>query len=164
MSKARAEELALLVRAGWRVVSLESFEEDRALKLLERVAAASDRTCLPWTLGSGLGSYAETLPDAVTIPYEDIPHFPLPDQRSSQAPQQVVEQLLVAVAAQGREDQLAIGEDLLEPGDQRQHLPFSRRQIGAGWGWFGSRLDQRLSSSRVNGGPAVMGIADRPGH
>lgn len=30
------------------------------------------------TLGSGLGSYADTLPDAITVPYADIPHFPLP--------------------------------------------------------------------------------------
>ena len=30
------------------------------------------------TLGSGLSSYAETLPDAITIPYSDIPHFPRP--------------------------------------------------------------------------------------
>ncbi len=30
------------------------------------------------TLGSGLGAYADSLPDAVTIPYEDIPHFPVP--------------------------------------------------------------------------------------
>jgi purine-nucleoside phosphorylase len=30
------------------------------------------------TLGSGLGSYADGLPDAVTVPYSDIPHFPVP--------------------------------------------------------------------------------------
>lgn len=30
------------------------------------------------TLGSGLGGYADGLPDAVTIPYADIPHFPVP--------------------------------------------------------------------------------------
>lgn len=29
-------------------------------------------------LGSGLGGYATTLPEAVTIPYEDIPGFPAP--------------------------------------------------------------------------------------
>ncbi len=29
-------------------------------------------------LGSGLGEYAEHLPDAVTIPYEDVPGFPVP--------------------------------------------------------------------------------------
>lgn len=30
------------------------------------------------TLGSGLGTYADTLPEAIEIPYADIPHFPLP--------------------------------------------------------------------------------------
>ncbi len=30
------------------------------------------------TLGSGLGGYADGLTDAVTIPYADIPHFPVP--------------------------------------------------------------------------------------
>jgi len=29
-------------------------------------------------LGSGLGDYAETLPDAITIAYEDVPGFPVP--------------------------------------------------------------------------------------
>ncbi len=30
------------------------------------------------TLGSGLGGYADGLPNAVAIPYADIPHFPVP--------------------------------------------------------------------------------------
>ena len=30
------------------------------------------------TLGSGLGGYADSLPGAVSIPYADIPHFPVP--------------------------------------------------------------------------------------
>ena len=30
------------------------------------------------TLGSGLSGYATTLPDAITIPYSEIPHFPRP--------------------------------------------------------------------------------------
>ena len=29
-------------------------------------------------LGSGLGDYADTLEDAISIPYSDIPHFPVP--------------------------------------------------------------------------------------
>ena len=56
-----AEELTHVIRSGWRLVALESFEEDRALKLLERVAAGSDRTCLPWTLGSGLGAQGNSI-------------------------------------------------------------------------------------------------------
>ncbi len=30
------------------------------------------------TLGSGLGGYADSVPEAVAIPYADIPHFPVP--------------------------------------------------------------------------------------
>ena len=32
------QELTLLLRAGWRVIALESFEEERALRVLERAA------------------------------------------------------------------------------------------------------------------------------
>lgn len=56
-----ADELTHLVRAGWRLVALESFEEDRALLLVERVAKACDRECLPWSLASGLGTQGKTL-------------------------------------------------------------------------------------------------------
>jgi SpoVK/Ycf46/Vps4 family AAA+-type ATPase len=55
MSAACAEELRALVRAGWRLVALETFEEDRALALLERAAAGAGAACLRWTLASGLG-------------------------------------------------------------------------------------------------------------
>jgi AAA+ superfamily predicted ATPase len=54
VSAACAEELRALVRSGWRLVALESFEEDRALALLERAAAAAGAACLRWTLASGL--------------------------------------------------------------------------------------------------------------
>jgi hypothetical protein len=49
------EELRALVRAGWRLVALETFEEDRALARIERAAAAAGAACLRWTLASGLG-------------------------------------------------------------------------------------------------------------
>ena len=52
---ATGDELRALVRAGWRVIALESFEEDRALALLERSAASAKARCLRWTLASGLG-------------------------------------------------------------------------------------------------------------
>ncbi len=39
-------------------------------------------------LGSGLGEYAEHLPDAVTIPYEDVPGFPVPSGRPRWVPHQ----------------------------------------------------------------------------
>ena len=38
-----AEELLALVRSGWRLLALETFEEERALSLLERAAEALER-------------------------------------------------------------------------------------------------------------------------
>ncbi|HEY5658527.1 MAG TPA: hypothetical protein VIY27_12135, partial [Myxococcota bacterium] len=55
MSSACAEELRALVRSGWRLVALETFEEDRALSLLERAATGAGAACVRWTLASGLG-------------------------------------------------------------------------------------------------------------
>ena len=54
--------------------------------LYERLHEASDyvtgragrRHRIAITLGSGLGGYADSLSEAVTIPYADIPHFPVP--------------------------------------------------------------------------------------
>jgi len=54
MSSSPVEELALLIRSGWRAVAFESFEEDRAMALLERVAKNLERACVPWSLASGL--------------------------------------------------------------------------------------------------------------
>ena len=48
------DELRALVRAGWRLLALETFEEDRALGLLERVAQALERRCVAWSCASGL--------------------------------------------------------------------------------------------------------------
>jgi ATP-dependent 26S proteasome regulatory subunit len=59
MSPTCAEELQLLIRSGWNLVALESCEEDRALALLERVAQATERRCIPWTLASGLEIQSE---------------------------------------------------------------------------------------------------------
>lgn len=53
MSREQAEELGLLVRAGWRVVAFESFEEDRALRMLGKVAAATKRTFRAWSRTAG---------------------------------------------------------------------------------------------------------------
>ena len=53
MSGALREELQALLRAGWRMIALETFEEERALKLLESVAEAMGRVCIPWSLASG---------------------------------------------------------------------------------------------------------------
>jgi hypothetical protein len=47
-------ELELLLRSGWRVVCLETFEEDRALRVLEQVARTQERTLVPWSSAAGL--------------------------------------------------------------------------------------------------------------
>lgn len=54
MSKAAERELLLLLRAGFRLVALESFEEERALRLLERVAKRAERSFHTWSVASGL--------------------------------------------------------------------------------------------------------------
>jgi hypothetical protein len=51
---ASADELRVLLRSGWRVLALETFEEERALQLLERVASAQGGACLPWSVARGL--------------------------------------------------------------------------------------------------------------
>jgi ATP-dependent 26S proteasome regulatory subunit len=48
------KELGWLLRAGYRVVAFESFEEDRALRVLERAAAQSERTLAVWSSAAGL--------------------------------------------------------------------------------------------------------------
>jgi len=53
MSPSPKEELALLIRAGWRVIAFETFEEDRALGMVERVAQSLERKCDPWSLATG---------------------------------------------------------------------------------------------------------------
>ena len=53
-------------------IPMEHYEEAAAyirLRMTER-----PEVCL--VLGSGLGRLAEEVEDAVSIPYEDIPHFP----------------------------------------------------------------------------------------
>jgi ATPase family associated with various cellular activities (AAA) len=50
---AAADELRLLVRAGWRLAVFETFEEERALNLLERVASGSERKLVTWTVAAG---------------------------------------------------------------------------------------------------------------
>ena len=54
MSRAVAEELRTLIRAGWRLLAFESFEEERAISLLEKVAEGCDRATLRWTVAGGL--------------------------------------------------------------------------------------------------------------
>ncbi len=56
MSADCAEELQLLILSGWNLIALESSEEDRALALLHRLAQATERRCITWTLASGLNT------------------------------------------------------------------------------------------------------------
>ena len=55
-----AEELLALLRSGWRLLALETFEEERALSLLERAAEALERPCIPWSLAMGLARAPRT--------------------------------------------------------------------------------------------------------
>jgi len=56
VSRAVQEELRVLIRSGWRLIAIETFEEDRALSLLERVAEGSERALLRWSVASGFGA------------------------------------------------------------------------------------------------------------
>ena len=68
MSQAVSKELTLLVRSGWRLIAFETFEEDRALRLLERSAEACERKLQVWSVASGLdgsGTGAGSLEDGL---------------------------------------------------------------------------------------------------
>ncbi len=59
MSKEAARELEVLVRSGWRLVAFETFEEDRALRVVERTAESTERQVLPWSVSAGLAPKGE---------------------------------------------------------------------------------------------------------
>jgi len=59
MSQAVVSELALLLRSGWRLIALETFEEDRGLRVLERAAKTAERKFVTWSVASGLGGQGE---------------------------------------------------------------------------------------------------------
>ncbi len=52
-----------MIQSGWRVIALETYEEDRALKLVQRVAESTKREVMRWTSAAGLedGSGAGSL-------------------------------------------------------------------------------------------------------
>jgi hypothetical protein len=54
------EELSLLIRSGWRLIVLESFEEDRAIAMLQRVAESLERKCDIWSLATGFEGDAQS--------------------------------------------------------------------------------------------------------
>jgi purine-nucleoside phosphorylase len=55
-----------------------SYDELRAAADVVRERTGRDHHALAIVLGSGLSGYAATLPDAVEIPYTEIPGFPVP--------------------------------------------------------------------------------------
>jgi len=56
MSRECAKELGLLVKAGWRLIGLEAFEEARALETLQLAAQACKRELVTWSVATGLGN------------------------------------------------------------------------------------------------------------
>jgi AAA+ superfamily predicted ATPase len=56
MSRECAKEIGLLVKAGWRLIGLEAFEEERALATLRLAAQACKRELVTWSVASGLGT------------------------------------------------------------------------------------------------------------
>jgi MoxR-like ATPase len=56
---ATADQLRLLVKSGWRLSVFETFEEERALSLLERVASGSERKLVTWSVAAGLAPNGE---------------------------------------------------------------------------------------------------------
>ena len=55
MSQECAREIELLVKASWRLLVLESFEEDRALRAVQAAAQVSERAVVTWSLAGGVG-------------------------------------------------------------------------------------------------------------
>ncbi len=54
MSQEVLTELGLLLRSGWQLVAFETFEEERALRVLQRVAKSAERELVVWSVASGI--------------------------------------------------------------------------------------------------------------
>ncbi len=54
MSQDVLTELALLIRSGWQLVALETFEEERALRVLQRTVKSCERELIVWSVASGV--------------------------------------------------------------------------------------------------------------
>ncbi|HKJ24653.1 MAG TPA: AAA family ATPase [Myxococcota bacterium] len=54
MSQDCAREIELLVKASWRLIAMESFEEDRAVRAVHAAASVSNREVAIWSLAGGL--------------------------------------------------------------------------------------------------------------
>ncbi len=53
--KNTSSEIALLIQSGWHLIALETFEEDRALRLLQRISDEAGLKLIPWSIASGIG-------------------------------------------------------------------------------------------------------------
>jgi AAA+ superfamily predicted ATPase len=60
MTAAAKDELTQLIRGGWRLVVVESFEEDRSLALISRVAESLERKCEALSLAAGFEGYSQS--------------------------------------------------------------------------------------------------------
>ncbi|MAJ59543.1 MAG: hypothetical protein CBC48_05950 [bacterium TMED88] len=60
MKNGPGNELEQLISAGWRLIALETFEEDRGLRLLDRVGEATQREPIVWSLASGRSGAEDT--------------------------------------------------------------------------------------------------------
>jgi len=56
MSEDTSAEIALLVRSGWHLIALETFEEERALEVLTAAAGECKREVVTWSLASGMAA------------------------------------------------------------------------------------------------------------
>jgi SpoVK/Ycf46/Vps4 family AAA+-type ATPase len=54
MSRSAEKELSLLLRAGYKLIALESFEEERAVRAATRAAETCERAFHTWSLATGL--------------------------------------------------------------------------------------------------------------
>jgi SpoVK/Ycf46/Vps4 family AAA+-type ATPase len=55
VSQAFCDELGLLIRTGWRIIAVETFEETRALELMRRLMKG-EAEVVTWSVASGLAS------------------------------------------------------------------------------------------------------------
>ncbi len=61
MSQEAVRELELLIKASWRLIVLESFEEDRAVRVAQAAATACERELVHWSLASGVAGTGDGL-------------------------------------------------------------------------------------------------------
>lgn len=63
MSTGLEQELSLQIRAGFRLMALETTEEERALRVLERVAGKAERQLQTWSIATGINGKGQAAGD-----------------------------------------------------------------------------------------------------